>query len=129
NAKNSSAITSFSFQRASAVTTIPPMTSVATAARFAVSAIPEEFSPLRRILQTHGHVPARAGPPRGTASRRRPRRAVRAGAAAGGPGGTRRGGRLARDRARGGAAGGRRRRRPARRLAVGADARRADDGE
>src|SRR5947199_8554682 len=35
NAKNSSAITSFSFQRASAVTTIPPMTSVATAARIA----------------------------------------------------------------------------------------------
>src|SRR5690242_3032609 len=49
--RKTSAITTRSFQSASAAATIPITTSVATAARFAVSAMVEEFFPRRRILQ------------------------------------------------------------------------------
>src|SRR5205807_7292999 len=46
-ARKSRAITSLSFHRASATTTIPPTTSVASAARFAVSFMTRDFSPDR----------------------------------------------------------------------------------
>src|SRR5437763_11667380 len=126
--RKTSAITTFSFQSASAAATIPTTTSVAIAARFAVSPIAEELSPARRILEPRGRG-TRTGLVRGTAARHRPGRVVRARAGARGAGR-----RCGRDRLAG-ADGGRRaaRRRGGDRapsgLALGADGRGLDDGE
>src|SRR5881397_831515 len=125
--RKTNAITTLSFQSASAAATIAITTSVAIAVRFAVSPMTEELCPSWRNLQPRGHG-ERARLHRGTAARLRARGLLPARFRAGGA--RRSGGRhrLAGDHPRRGAARRRGGDRAAGRLALGADARRPDDG-
>src|SRR6476646_2508006 len=120
-----SAITSFSFQRASARATIPRTTSVATATCLAVSFMTRDFSPWDEGGKPDGPLSHRRDSPRRAAACRRAGRAVPAGARARGGRRLRLRARLAAERGRHGDAdpGGPDRR--SRGLALGADARRA----
>ena len=63
NAKNRSAASSFSFQSASASTTMPPTTSVASAARLAVSVIPTSLpGPSHPVTPVGGGAARSAAP-------------------------------------------------------------------
>src|SRR5438876_1106659 len=126
--RKTSAITILSFQSASAAATILITTSVATAVRFAVSPMTEDLCPSWRILQPRGYG-ERGGLHRRAAPRRRARGLLPARVRSRGAGSSGRRDRLAGDDPRRGAARRRGGDRAARRLAVGAHARRPDDGE